>query len=130
MQPAVINVNHGSYHATVTTVEFDGRNQLLILIELNDRRMGFSLEDYPVVKEFSIMLKNRDLLERSGRRARQGEHFAAYTDPDDPTRAIGFRQKGKALMISFSLDEWRQLGELLDKALALPEVQDLFEQFI
>jgi hypothetical protein len=97
------------------------------LIELTTRQQQIDALYKEIEPE---VLKNRDLLERSGRRARQGEHFAAYTDPDDPTRAIAFRHKGKALMISFSLDEWRQLGELLDKALALPEVQDLFEQFI
>jgi hypothetical protein len=33
-------------------------------------------------------------------------------------------------MLLFSRDEWRQLGELFDEALALPEAQDLFERFI
>jgi hypothetical protein len=60
-------------------------------------------------------------------------HFAAWAahPDDDPARAVGFRGKdNSSLMLSFSRDEWRQLGELFDKALALPEVQDIFERFI
>jgi hypothetical protein len=126
-QPKVVNVNQGAYHATITTVEFEGKNELLIIIDLNDRRMAFPLEHYPVIREFMVMLKNSDRLKRA---AWEGQHFATYTTSEDPGRAIGFRHKDRGFMLSFSAAEWQQLGNLFDKALAMPEVQDIFEQFI
>jgi hypothetical protein len=134
--PEVINVDHGSYHATITTIPHDdGTAVLFIRLELHAHRAAFSLAGYEAIHEFIGMLKkSAQLIER---RAWDGRYFAAWSvHPEDakrePTRAIGFRSKQgeDGVGFSLSLDEWRQLNELFDKALTMPEVQDLFEQFI
>jgi hypothetical protein len=97
----------------------------------SNRRIGFVLDGYRVIQEFMKLLKRSELLELPlKRRGWEGQHFAAYINPFDTTRVIGFRDKDGGLMLSFSAEEWQRLNELFDKALTMPEVQDLFEQFI
>jgi hypothetical protein len=68
--PENIKVDHARYHATITTVTFKERDQLLIIINILERRMGFFLSGYPAICEFMTMLKKRDLFEQ---RAWEGE---------------------------------------------------------
>jgi hypothetical protein len=72
--PEIINVDHAGYHATITTVTFKEKDQLLIIINILKRRMGFFLSGYPAIREFMPLLKKRDLFEQ---RAWEGQHFAA-----------------------------------------------------
>jgi len=51
--PENIRVDHAGYHATITTVTFEEKDQLLIIINILKRRMGFFLSGYPATRERS-----------------------------------------------------------------------------
>jgi hypothetical protein len=69
-----IRVDHARYHATITSIMFEDKDQLLVIIEIPERRMGFFLSGYPAIREFMAMLKKRDLFEQ---RAWEDQHLAA-----------------------------------------------------
>jgi len=54
-----------------------------------------------------------------------GREFFGYTGKD--STAFNFRRRSNGIVIAFSAEEWRVLGELMDRALALPEMQLVLE---
>ena len=50
-----------------------------------------------------------------------GERLIFSTGKDSP--AFNFRRRSNGIVVAFSEQEWRALGELMDRALALPEMQ-------
>src|SRR5262249_21852328 len=58
--PENLRIDHAGYHATITTVTFEEKDQLLIIINILERRMGFFLSGYPAIREFMTILKKRD----------------------------------------------------------------------
>ena len=54
-----------------------------------------------------------------------GEEFFGYTGKG--STAFNFRRRSNGIVVAFSAEEWRALGELMDRALALPEMQLVLE---
>jgi len=87
-----------------------------MLFDLTAHRVLYPLEPYPVVREFAAMLKAL----KPGA-LWTGREFFGYTGKD--AAAFDFRRRSSGISIAFSEDEWSALGELMSKALALPELQ-------
>jgi hypothetical protein len=80
----------------------------------------YPLDPYPVIREFAAMLKAL----KPGQ-PWMGREFFGYTGRD--STAYNFRRRSNGIVVAFSTEEWRSLGELMAKALALPELQPAME---
>jgi hypothetical protein len=87
-----------------------------MLLDLDPQRVLYPLEPYPVIREFSAMLKALQPGEQW-----MGREFFGYTG--EGATAFNFRRQQNGIVITFSAEEWRVLGELMDRALAPPEMQ-------
>lgn len=98
----------------------DANNEFSMLLNLEPQRVLYPLEPYPVIHEFAAMLKALKPGEQWS-----GREFFGYTGKGDA--AFNFRRRGNGIVIAFSAEEWRALGELMDRALALPEMRLVLE---
>ena len=98
----------------------DASNEFSMLLNLEPQRVLYPLEPYPVVREFAAMLK----VLKPGEQW-MGREFFGYTG--EGGTAFNFRRRGNGIVVAFSAEEWRALGELMDRALALPEMQLVLE---
>jgi hypothetical protein len=94
---------------------------LAMLLDLEPQRVLYPLEPYPVIREFAAMLKAL----KPGEQGWMGREFFGYTGQG--RTAFNFRRRRNGIVIAFSAEEWRALGELMDRALALPEMQLVLE---
>jgi len=95
--------------------------ELSMLLDLEPQRVLYPLWPYPVIREFAAMLKALE----PGEQGWMGREFFGYTGKD--STAFNFRRRSNGIVIAFSAEEWRALGELMDRALALPEMQLVLE---
>jgi hypothetical protein len=91
-------------------------NELSMMLDLEPQRVLYPLSPYPVIREFAAMLQ----MLKPGEQWLAREFFG-YTGKG-PT-AFNFRSRRNGIVIAFSVEEWGALGELMYKALALPELQ-------
>jgi hypothetical protein len=112
----VFNFHHGDCHLTISASDDYG---LLMVVGLFDRRVLFTLEGAAVIDEFVSLLHDPEVLEFGGWKRYQN----VYIGPHDSDRAVNWRHKDKGITLGFSRDEWRRLGELIDKGLAPLEMQ-------
>jgi hypothetical protein len=95
-------------------------NEYSMLLDLAPQRVLYPLDPYPVIREFAAMLKAL----KPGQ-PWMGREFFGYTGRD--FTAYNFRRRSNGIVVGFSAEEWRSLGELMAKALALPELQPAME---
>lgn len=115
--PAPRLVSVGNSNLSISIAD---NNEFSMLLDLEPQRVLYPLEPYPVIREFAAMLKEL----KPGESWRSKEFFG-YT-AKGPT-AFNFRRRSNGIVVAFSAEEWRALGELVDKALALPEMQPVLE---
>ena len=96
-------------------------NEFSLLLDLEPQRVLYPLETYPVICEFAAMLKAL----KPGGPGWMGREFFGYTGKN--STAFNFRRRSNGIVVAFSAQEWRALGELMERALALPEMQLLLE---
>ncbi len=96
-------------------------NEFSLLLDLEPRRVLYPLEPYPVIREFAAMLKAL----QPGGRGWLGREFFGYTGKG-PT-AFNFRRRSNGVVVAFAAEEWGALGELMERALALPEMRLVLE---
>ena len=58
-------------------------------------------------------------------RASSTSQFFGYTGKE--STAFNFRRRSNGIVVAFSAEEWGARGELMDRALALPEMQLVLE---
>jgi hypothetical protein len=92
-------------------------NQLSMLLDLELQRVLHPLESYPVIREFAAMLKAL----KPGEQWWMGREFFGYTGKG--STAFNLRRRSNGIVVAFSAEAWCALGELMDRALALPEMQ-------
>jgi predicted DNA-binding protein len=115
--PAPRLVSVGDSNLSISIAD---NNEFSMLLDLEPQRVLYPLEPYPVIREFAAMLKEL----QPGESWRSKEFFG-YT-AKGPT-AFNFRRRGNGIVVAFSAEEWQALGEMMDKALALPEMQPVLE---
>jgi hypothetical protein len=93
-------------------------NEFSMLLDLEPQRV---LEPYPVIREFAAMLKAL----KPGEPGWIGQEFFGYTGKS--STAFNFRRRSNGIVVAFSAEEWRALCVLMDRALALPEMQLVLE---
>ena len=99
----------------------EDNNEFSMLLELKPQRVLYPLEPYPVIREFAAMLKAL----KPGEPGWMGEEFFGYTGKG--STAFNFRRRSNGIVVAFSAEEWRAVGELMERALALPEMQLVLE---
>ena len=110
-------------HRLSILVTSDGEIEMLLEMERKD--VAYPLTRYPRVREFATMVAR---LEPG--RYWKGREFFGYTNDLVPERAsrFYFRHNRNGITISFAREEWQSLKELFEKALAMPELQPVFEE--
>ncbi len=103
------------------SISLADNNEFSMLLDLEPQRVLYPLEPYPVIREFAAMLKAL----KPGEQGWMGREFFGYTGQG--RTAFNFRRRRNGIVIAFSAEEWRALGELMDRALALPEMQLVVE---
>lgn len=98
----------------------DAANEFSLLLDLAPQRVLYPLEPYPAIREFAAMLNALKPREQW-----MGREFFGYTG--EGRTAFNFRRRSNGIVIAFSADEWRALGELMGRALALPEMSLVLE---
>jgi hypothetical protein len=68
----------------------------------------YPLEPYPLIREFAAMLKALKPGEQW-----MGREFFGYTGKG--STAFNFRRRSNGIVVAFSAEEWRALGELMAK---------------
>ena len=102
------------------SITIDETNEFSMLLDSGQHRVLYPLESYPVIREFAALLGALKPSEQW-----TGREFFGYAD-----RAGGlfqFRRRSNGITITFSGEEWPALGELVNKALELPELQPALE---
>jgi hypothetical protein len=92
-------------------------NELSMMLDLEPQRVLYPLASYPVIREFATMLR----VLKPGEQWLAREFFG-YTGKG-PT-AFNFPGRRNSIVVAFSVEEWGALGELMYKALGLPELQE------
>jgi hypothetical protein len=100
------------------SIALDESNEFSMLLDLEPHRVLYPLEPYPVIREFAAMLTGLKPGDQ-----RRGREFFGYTSEN----AFHFRRRSNGISITFSPEEWRALGELMAKALALPDLQHVLK---
>jgi hypothetical protein len=95
-------------------------NEFTMLLDLEPQRVLYPLERYPVIHEFEAMLRTLKPGEQW-----MGREFFGYTGKG--ATAFNFRRRSNGIVVAFSAEEWFALGELLAKALALPELHAILK---
>ncbi len=98
----------------------DETNEFSMLLDLQPYRVLYPLEPYPVIRDFATMLGAL----KPGEQWR-GQEFFGYADRTGAS--FQFRRRSNGITLSFSNEEWRALGELVNKGLQLPELQPALE---
>ncbi len=96
-----------------------------ILFELDGKDVTYPLTHYPRVREFAAMLAWLE-----GGRDWKGREFLGYTDSSDAGCAsrFYFRNRRDGISVSLTRQEWQSLRELMEKTLAIPELQPILEE--
>jgi hypothetical protein len=102
------------------SITIDETNEFSMLLDLGPHRVLYPLESYPVIREFAAMLWALKPGEQW-----TGREFFGYADRTGAS--FQFRRRINGITLTFSAEEWRALGEMVDKALALPEMQPVLE---
>ncbi len=100
------------------SIALDESNEFSMLLDLEPHRVLYPLEPYPVIREFAAMLTGLKPGDQ-----RRGREFFGYTSEN----AFHFRRRSNGISITFSPEEWRALGELMAKALTLPDLQHVLK---
>ncbi len=110
-------------HRLSILVTSDG--EIEMLLEMDRKDVAYPLTRYPRVREFATMVVR---LEPG--RYWKGREFFGFTNDLVPERAsrFYFRHRRNGITISFTREEWQSLKELFEKALAMPELQPVFEE--
>jgi hypothetical protein len=98
------------------SISLADNNEFSMLLDLEPQRVLYPLEPYPVIREFATMLKGLKPGEQW-----MGREFFGYTGKG--ATAFNFCRRRNGIVVAFSVEEWGALGELMFKALALPELQ-------
>ena len=114
--PPPVVVGDSSLSFTITD-----NNELSMLLDVEPQRVLYPLWPYPVIREFAAMLKALE----PGEQGWMGREFFGYTGKE--STAFNFRRRSNGIVVAFSAEEWRALGELMERALALPEMQLVLE---
>jgi hypothetical protein len=114
-QPPTVIV--GDFRLSTT---IDDANEFSMLLDLERYHVLYPLEPYPVIREFAAMLGALKPSEQW-----TGREFFGYADRTGAS--FQFRRRNNGITITFSSEEWRALGELVNKALELPELQPALE---
>jgi hypothetical protein len=102
------------------SITLDERNEFSMLLDLGPHRVLYPLDSYPVIREFAALLGALKPSEQW-----TGREFFGYADRTGGS--FQFRRRSNGITITFSSDEFRALGELVNKALELPELQPALE---
>jgi hypothetical protein len=124
--PLIPSVATTHNHLSIT---LDDNRDFSFALTLHPRRVVYPLYSYPVIREFAAMLKAHMMPLPQGD-FWNGPDFFAFASDSDPFAAFNFRQRNIGIQISFTAEEWRELGELMEKALALPEMQPLLQESV
>ena len=91
-----------------------------MVIEMDRKGISYRLGSYPRVREFVTLLAR---LEAAG--SWEGSEFCGYTNPvaGEPATRFCILHRSDGFAISFTPDERQSLQDLLNPALALPELQ-------
>jgi hypothetical protein len=109
----------GADYRICTRMSNEGEAEMVI--EMDRKGISYRLGSYPRVREFATLLAR---LEAAGR-WEGSEFFCGYTNPvaGEPATRFCILHRSDGLAISFTPDERQSLEDLLNRALALPELQ-------
>src|ERR1700722_252235 len=114
-QPPPIMV--GGLRLSISLAE---NNDSSMLLDLAPQHVLYPLDSYPVIREFSAMLR----AVKPGI-PWKGREFFGYAGKG--ATAFNFHRRSNRIALAFTAEEWRWLGELMTKALDLPELQPVLE---
>ena len=104
--------------------------ELHMKLQLKARRVSYWLGPYPRILEFSSMMVNL-----GPGKSWHGVHFIGQASDaagpgsvNDESRAFYFREPAKGVLIEFSAAEWRELRNLIERVMQLPELQTALQE--
>jgi hypothetical protein len=115
-------ISAGDFRLTILQTDDE---DLSMGLEMSTRQVLYPLEPYPKIREFVTMLQR---LRPAG--YWKGREFFGYTDstiPDKVTR-FHFRHRLNGIAFGFSPQEWRDLRDMMTKALELPELKHVLSE--
>jgi hypothetical protein len=115
-QPPPVTV--GDLRVLISMTE---NNESSMLLDLAPQHVLYPLDSYPVIREFTAMLRT---LKPGG--PWLGREFFGY--PGKEASAFNFCRRSNGIVLAFSTQQWCALRELMTKALALPELQPAMEE--
>jgi hypothetical protein len=102
------------------SISLADNNESSMLLDLAPQHVFYPLDSYPVIREFAAMLRAiKPGVSWTGR------EFFGYTGKD--AKAFNFHRRSNGIVIVLSAKEWHDLGELIGKALNLPELQPMLD---
>lgn len=101
------------------SISLADNNEFSMLLDLEPQRVLYPLEPYPVIREFSAMLGAL----KPGEQWMGREFFRLHRQGLDGIQLPPAEQR----RVAFSVAEWGALGELMDRALALPELHSILK---
>ncbi|MGH7814875.1 MAG: hypothetical protein ACREQI_12830 [Candidatus Binataceae bacterium] len=102
------------------SITIDATNEFSFLLDFGPRRVLYPLDSYPVIRGFAAMLA---AVKPGG--TWRGREFFGYADRGG--ESFNFRRRSNGITLTFTGEEWRTLGKLVNRALELPEMQPALE---